>query len=139
MYCVSLPGYTWQCVLNYNGIELQTLQDKDMILLLENNIRGGVSPVKGDRYDKSDESKKIFYIDANSLYGWAMSEYLPADENKIDRNVKIEDILNTPDNSDIGHFIEVDLTYLDSIYEETKIFPFSPEYKNLILIFLVII
>ena len=43
LYCVSLPGYTWQCGLKYTGINLQTLQDKDMILLLENKIRGGIS------------------------------------------------------------------------------------------------
>ena len=49
LYCVSLPGYTWQCGLKYTGINLQTLQDKDMILLLENNIRGGISSVMGDR------------------------------------------------------------------------------------------
>ena len=59
LYCVSLPGYTWQCGLNYTGINLQTLQGKDMILLLENNIRGGISSVMGDRYIKSDENKKI--------------------------------------------------------------------------------
>ena len=50
LYSVSLPGYTWQCGLKYTGINLQTLQDKDMILLLENNIRGGISSVMGDRY-----------------------------------------------------------------------------------------
>ena len=49
MYCVSLPGYTWECGLKNTGISLQTLQDKDMILLLENNIRGGISSVMGDR------------------------------------------------------------------------------------------
>ena len=42
LYCVSLPGYTWQCGLKYTDIKLQTLQDKDMILLSENNIRGGI-------------------------------------------------------------------------------------------------
>ena len=26
----------------------------------------------GDRYVKSDEEKKILYIDANNLYGYAM-------------------------------------------------------------------
>ena len=36
LYCVSLPGYTWQCGLKYTRIKLQTLQDKDMKLLLEN-------------------------------------------------------------------------------------------------------
>ena len=59
LYCVSLPVYTWQCGLKYTGVHLQTLQDKDMILLLENNIRGGISSVMGDRYIKSDDNKKI--------------------------------------------------------------------------------
>ena len=58
LYCVSLPGYTWQCGLKYTRINLQTLQDKDMIFLLENNIRGGISSVMGDRYIKSDLKKK---------------------------------------------------------------------------------
>ena len=66
LYCVSLPGYTWQCGLKYTGINLQTLQDKDMILLIENNIRGGISSVMGDRYIKSDDNKKILYFDANN-------------------------------------------------------------------------
>ena len=48
LYCVGLPGYTWQCGLKYTGINLQTLRDKDMILLLENNIRGGISSVMAD-------------------------------------------------------------------------------------------
>ena len=32
LYCVSLPGYTYQCALKYTDIKLQTLQDKDLIL-----------------------------------------------------------------------------------------------------------
>ena len=47
LYCVSLPGYTWQCGLKNTGINLQKLQDKDMILLLENNIRGRITLVIG--------------------------------------------------------------------------------------------
>ena len=61
LYCASLPGYTYQCVLKYTDIKLQTLQDKDLILLIENDIRGGISSVMGDRYVKSDE-KKIYKI-----------------------------------------------------------------------------
>ena len=59
LYCVSLPGYTWQCGLKYTNIKIQTLQDKDMTLLLENNVRGGVSSVMGSRFVKSDEDKRI--------------------------------------------------------------------------------
>ena len=139
LYCVSLPGYTWQCGLKYTGINLQTLQDKDMILLLDNNIRGGKSSALGDRYIKSDDNKKILYADANNLYGHSMSQPLPFDEIKFD-NVELEDILITPDDSDIGYFIEVDLTYPNNIKEKTKNFPFAPvNKKKLILINLVVI
>ena len=131
LYCVSLPGYTWQCGLKYTGINLQTLQDKDMILLVENNIRGGISSVVGDRYVKSDENKKILYADANNLDGHSMSQPLPYDEIKFDKNVKLEDILKSPDDSDLGYFIEVDLKYPDNIKEKTKHFPFAPENEEI--------
>ena len=50
LYCVSLPGYTFEASIKYTNIKLQTLQDKDMILVLENKIRGGISCVMGNRY-----------------------------------------------------------------------------------------
>ena len=80
LYCVSLPGYTWQCGLKYTGFNLETLQDKDMILVLENNIRGGISSVMGDRYLKSDENRKIIYANAKNFYGHSMSQPLRYDE-----------------------------------------------------------
>ena len=104
LHCVSLPGFTWQCGLKYTGINLQTLQDKEMILLLENNIRGGISSVMGDKYIKSDDNKMIFYIDANNLYGHSMSKSLPYDEIKLDNKVKLEDILSTPKDNDFWVF-----------------------------------
>ena len=105
-----------------------------MILLLKNNIRGGVSSVMGDRYVKSNENIKILYIDANNLLGDSMSAYLPYDEIKFDKNVKLEDILNTPDDSEIGCFIEVDLKYPDKIKEKTKNFPFAPVNRKIICV-----
>ena len=115
LYCVSLPGYTWQCGLKVTDIKLQTLQDKDMILLLENIIRGSLSSVMGDRYVISDENKKILYVDANNLYGWAMSDSLLYVEIKFDNNVKLENILKNPDDSDIGYFVEVNIKYPNNI------------------------
>ena len=84
----------------------------------------------GDRYIKSDDNKKILYFDANSLYGHSMSQYLPYGEIKFDNNVTLEDIINTPDDNDIGYFIEVDLTYPNNIKQKTKNFPFAPENKK---------
>ena len=115
LYCVSLPGYTYQYCLKYTDTKLQTLQDKDLILSIENNIRGGISSVMGDRFVKSDENKKISYMDATNLYGHSMSQMLPYDEIEMwhgdpDKYWNwLAEILNTPDDSDIGYFFEVDL------------------------------
>ena len=137
LYCVGLPGYTYQCALKYTDIKLQTLQGMDLILLLENNIRGGISSVIGDRYVKSDENKKILYIDATNLYGHSMSQFLPYDEIEMwhghpDPYMNwLEEILNKPDENDIGYFLEADLTYPDDIKEKTKHFPFCPENRKI--------
>ena len=79
-YCISLPGYTYQCALKYTDIRLQISQDKVLILLLEIKIRAGISSVMGDRYDKSDDNKTVIYMDATNLYGHSMSQMLPYDE-----------------------------------------------------------
>ena len=118
LYCESLPGYTWGAGMKYTNIKLQRLQYKDMILFLENNIKGGISSVLGDRYVKSDDNNKILYIDAISLYGWVMIESLPYDDIKFDTDVELEDSLHTPDDSDIGYFVECDIKYSDAIAEK---------------------
>ena len=132
LYCVSFPRFTWQCGLKCTGINFQTLQDKYMILLLENNIPCGISSVMGDRYDESDENKKILYIDATNIYGYSMSQTLPYDEIEFHKNFRWEGILSTPDDNDIDYFIEVEvvLTYPDNIKEKTKDFPFVPENRK---------
>ena len=125
---MSLPGYTYQCALKYTDNKLQTLQGKDMILLLENNIRGGISSVMGYRYKKSDKNKKIIYMDSTNLYGLSMSQMLHYDEigmwyvHPVLYMYKLVEFLKTPDDNDIGYFLEVDLKYPDDIKEKTKTF-----------------
>ena len=55
-----------------------------MILLLENNLRGGISSVIGDRYVQPDKYKRILYVEPNNLCGWALSENIPYDEIKFE-------------------------------------------------------
>ena len=121
--------------MNYTDIKLQTLQDKDLILLKENNIRGGISSVMGDRYVKSDENKKILYMDATNLYGYSRSQFLPHDEIEMwhgdpDKYWNwLDEILNKPDDADIGYFVEADLKYPDNIKEKQKTFHFVRKIK----------
>ena len=84
---LSLPGLAWQACLKKTNIELELLTDYDLLLLVKKEIRGGICHslqrcakvnnkyMKNDNTDK--ESSYIQYLDANNLYGWAMSKKLP--------------------------------------------------------------
>ena len=66
-----------------------------------------------------------------------MSEYLPYDEIKFDKNVKLEDILNTPNDSNVGYFVEVDLRYPDNIKKQ-NVFHLLLKIKKIFVVILVI-
>ena len=93
-----------------NRNKLTNPSKKDLILRLENHIRGGIGSVMGDRYVKSNENKKVILVDATNLYRNSMSQPLPYDV--IERWYghpdlymnKLDEILNIPDDSDIGCF-----------------------------------
>ena len=83
-----------------------------MLLLLEYNIRGGVSSVMSDQFFESNKNKQILYTDANNLYGWAMSQYLPTDTfeklyfpQQFELEQTVEDLRFIPDNNSYGFFI----------------------------------
>ena len=65
----------------------------------------------GDRNVKSDDNKKIFYSDANNLYGHSMSQPLRYNEINFEKDICLNGILNTPDDNDFGYFVEVDSSY----------------------------
>ena len=74
-------------------------------------------------------------MDATNLYGHSMSQMLPSEKIEMWHGHpdlymnKLEEILNIPDDSNIGYFIEVDLKYCDNIKEKIKSFPLCPENK----------
>ena len=70
LYNYSAPCYTWKAGLKLTNKKLEYLKDGHLLLLLENNIRGGIASVIVDRHVVSDVNKQILYIDANNLYGW---------------------------------------------------------------------
>ena len=83
----SSPGLSWDAMLKMTGIESELISDIDMQLFNEKLMRGGISYIAKRHskainkymkcYDSGKESKYITYLDANNLYGWAMSQYLP--------------------------------------------------------------
>ena len=83
----SSPGLSWDEMPKMTGIELKLISDIDMHLFIEKGMTGGISCItkrfsKANNkymqfYDDKKPSKYITYLDANNLYGWAISQYLP--------------------------------------------------------------
>ena len=86
-YFLSAPGLAWQACLKSTGVKLELLSDIDMLIMLEKGIRGGICHAiyryakainkYMKNYDKNMKSSFLEYVDANNLYGWAMSKKLP--------------------------------------------------------------
>ena len=55
-----------------------------------------------ENYDSNKESNYIMYLDANNRYGWAMSQFLPYDDVKMNKEITIDDVLKTPDENETG-------------------------------------
>ena len=70
-------------------------------------------------YDSSEKSKYITYLDANNLYGWAMSQYLPYSEFKWLNQKEISDFcLNSiSEKSSISYVLELELEYPSKLHE----------------------
>ena len=103
-----------------------------MLLMVEKGIRGGVSMISnrygkannkymGDRFDDKEPSKYITYLDANNLYGWAMSKPLPTHGLKW---MKVSELETWENHSCI---LEVDLEYPRSLHDLHSDYPLAPE------------
>ena len=115
------PGLAWDAMLLMMGIKLDLITDLSMLDMIEKMKRGGLCFVGSKRHVKANNkclhefddkpSNYILYLDANNLYGWAMSQLLPYRNLKFVENISLDDILATPDDNGIGYFVEVDLRY----------------------------
>ena len=140
VYYYTTPGLAWDACLKMTNINLELLSDIDMLLMFEKGIRGGISIIS-NRYgkannkymkdfNKSEPSKYLMYVDANNLYGSAMSEKLPIHSFKWMTNNEIENIFNnrivqvwekTP------CILEVDLEYPEELHDAHNDYPLCPE------------
>ena len=116
-----------------------------MLLMIEKGIRGGMCQSKHryakannkcmKNYDKKIESSYLTYLDANNLYGWAMSQNLPVNGfmwyNDYLSDFNKEFIKNYNENSDEGYFLEVDIAHPKKLWSSHKELSFLPERKKL--------
>ena len=91
-HLLSAPGLAWQACLKKTEVKLELLTDNNMLIMVEKGIRGGMCQAvhryaKANNkymknYNKDLKSLFLMYLDANNLYGWAMSQNLPVNDFK---------------------------------------------------------
>ena len=128
------PGLSWDAVLKKTKVELELLTDYDMLMTFEKGVRGGVSMIS-NRYGKANnkymkdfnemkESSYIQYLDANNLYGWAMSEKMPYKDFEWSKERDLKKIFK---DEDVGYVLEVDLEYPEELHDLHNDYPLAPE------------
>ena len=142
------PGLAWDACLKETGQQLELLHDYDMLMMIEKGIRGGMAHISkryveaNNKYMRSfnpeKESTFITYLDANNLYGWAMSQQLPTHGFKWMRDLTIDNVLSILEKVNHsmsnfgkkGYIFEVDLEYPTSLWESHNDYPLAPEKIN---------
>ena len=133
------PGLSWDAMLKMTDIKLELMTDIDMFQFIEKGMRGGISYIanrygkannkymKG--YDEKTPSKYIMYLDANNLYGWAMSQYLPTGGFKWMTKKRIDkiDLAKYKKDSEKGLILEVDLEYPKELHDLHNDYPLAAE------------
>ena len=133
------PGLSWDALLKKTGAELELLTDYDQHLFIEKGLRGGISMVskryakannpKVEGYNSSKPNTYILYLDANNLYGWAMSQPLPTGGFQWvdDCDRLMETIIEHHADSREGYILEVDLEYPGELHKAHNAYPLAPE------------
>ena len=141
VYYFTAPQLAWDACLKMTSVKLELLSDEDMLLMIEEGIRGGISIIS-NRYgeannkymrkgfNKNKPSKYLMYLDANNLYGCAMSEKLPTHGFKWLSFVEIGKLFNNQVLQvweKIPCILEVDLEYPENLHDLHNDYPFCPE------------
>ena len=133
------PGLSWDAMLKMTNIKLELMTDIDMFQFIEKGLRGGISYIANrygepnnkymKEYDEKAPSKYIMYLDANNLYGWAMSQYLPTGRFKWMTQKQIDkiDLAKYKEDSDKGIILEVDLKYPKELHDLHNDYPLAAE------------
>ncbi|PFX13822.1 hypothetical protein AWC38_SpisGene22070 [Stylophora pistillata] len=129
----TAPGLAWDACLKMTEINLELLSDPNILHMFEKGVRGEIPMITtrhskannrymGEKFDKSEPSKFITYLDANNLYGWVMSKSLPTHGFEWVDEKDFEDWKNFP------CILEVDLLPVkEELYDHFNDYPLAPE------------
>ena len=136
---ISAPHLSWDAMLKTTNQKLELISDPAMYRMLDANMRGGVCMISKryakannkymrELYDPNQPSQYILYLDANNLYGWAMSQSLPIKNfTWIDpEEWQAINWLEQTQHQTTGYFIECDLEYPPELHDKHNDLPLAP-------------
>ena len=128
VHCYTTPGLSWQAALRMTDVTLELLDNVEMHQFIELGVRGGVSVIS-HRHATTDDDHSLFYIDANNLYGKAMSLPLPTGGFRwlTQWECKRFDISKISEQDSVGYILEVDMDYPEHLHNEHNCYPLAPE------------
>ena len=142
--CIEIHELDPAHFLSITGLELELLTYIDMLLMAEKGTRDRICQAihryaeANNRYmknyDKSTALLYLMYLDANNLYGWAMSQKLLVDGFEWVEQLSQfkEDFIKTYDeNSNKGYFLGVDVEYPKYLHNLHSDILFLPERKKI--------
>ena len=134
------PGLSWDAMLKMTNIKLELMTDIDMFQFIKKGMHGGVIYIANrygnannnkymKEYNEKAPSKDIMYLDANNLYGWAMSQYLPTSNFKrmTDKEISKINLGKYKADGKKGLILEVDLEYPRELRDMHNDYPVCPE------------
>jgi len=138
LHSYTTPGLSYQSMLKQTKCTLELITDVDMALMIEEGVRGGLTQsvtryVRANNkylqnYDNTKESVYLAYVDANNLYGWAMTKPLPYGNFKwVDPStIPISSIPTIPQEGEVGYILECDFEYPAHIHDHHYDLPMLP-------------
>ena len=130
---ISLPSFSFDSMLKTTNCTLNLPININIVQFIESGIRGGLSFINTRHLKVEKAHEKIFYIDANNLYGLAQTSKLPVGNLKFISSSKYNHIdwnsIDTEQN--IGYILEVDLDYPSNLHDSHCNFPLAPEFLEL--------
>ena len=163
---VSLPSFAMNAALKITDVKLELIKDPVMLAMIDAGMIGGVSMVdtalfqantpylddvkhntsllgrkrkRAAAYDPQKPKRDILSVDANALYGWAMSQPLPVSNfnwltsQEIENMQKndLELVKNYQDSNETAYFLKVDLDYPSALHQQHDTFPLAPEHLKI--------
>lgn len=165
---LTAPSLAWAACL-FKGrmtktpLRVENVTDPEIFFMTERGIRGGMCQVMhnyatsnfpgmpeglvpGQKYDPERGEERLFYMDANSLYAWAMRQPIPISHYKMDYRRQEGEYMDLPwlcmnmeevkaavmeldPEGDIGYIMEVDLVYPENLHNSHNDYPLAPDSK----------